>query len=92
MVYLDLSERENKYWTTSYKGLQQGLNFMGEEGSGVCAGANPCLAWNATTAVDVTLLLPCSELSSCSRDPAAVVVMQESHCKAQCRNECDVRS
>lgn len=43
MVYLDLSERENKYWTTSYKGLQQGLNFMGEEGSGVCAGATPAL-------------------------------------------------
>lgn len=53
---------------------------MGEEGSGVYTGAKPYLAWNVTAATDATLLLPCNELSSCSRDPAAGLVTQESHC------------
>lgn len=52
---------------------------MGEERSSVCLWAKPCLAWNATTATDVTLLLPYNELSSCSGYCGAMLVMQESH-------------
>ena len=76
----------------SYKGLQQGVNFTGEEGSGVCTqGQTP--AMHGMTQQQL-MLLCCFPAMSIALAPEILqqCLSCRSRCKPQCRYEHDVRS